>query len=224
MAQILLIARRALEYRALQAERRWTPPCGRPTIDLIQVEGKSFGLGRAGQSAGRPRAGPGRSACADGVRRTPDGRLPNVEAIYPPERLGEMLARADFVAVLVPLTDRTHRLIGEPELRAMSHRLPDQHQPRAGRRPAGARARAGRGLDRRRLARRLRARAARPGQPALDAPERDRDAPLRRRRAGAGRRLGGRDRGQPAPLVRGRPLRNQINRADVVTTFEPPSH
>src|SRR5262247_3337097 len=111
MAQILLIARRALEYRALQAERRWVPHGGWPTSGLIHPEGKTLGLVGLGKSAlalaRRARAFGMRVV---GVRRTPTARLPNVETIYPPERLGEMLARADFVAVLVPLTDQTHRL------------------------------------------------------------------------------------------------------------------
>ena len=120
MAQILLIARRALEYRALQAERRWVPHGGQPTADLIQVEGKTLGLVGLGKSAlATARRARAFGMRVIGVRRTPGGRLPNVAAIYPPERLGEMLAGADFVAVLVPLTDHTHRLIGESELRAM---------------------------------------------------------------------------------------------------------
>jgi phosphoglycerate dehydrogenase-like enzyme len=53
------------------------------------------------------------------TRRDTAARAPGVAAILSPERLPELLGQADFVVLTVPLTDATHRLIGEPELRAM---------------------------------------------------------------------------------------------------------
>ncbi|HXH83452.1 MAG TPA: NAD(P)-dependent oxidoreductase, partial [Candidatus Tectomicrobia bacterium] len=47
----------------------------------------------------------------------PDGALP--EAWFPPERLRDVLARADVVVLCAPLTDGTRRMIGGDELTAM---------------------------------------------------------------------------------------------------------
>ena len=47
----------------------------------------------------------------------PEGQI--LDRIYPPERLGDMLAECDFVVISLPLTPETERLIGEGELRAM---------------------------------------------------------------------------------------------------------
>jgi phosphoglycerate dehydrogenase-like enzyme len=44
---------------------------------------------------------------------------PDVEQLYSPEQLQELLGRCDYVVLAVPLTPRTERMIGEPELRAM---------------------------------------------------------------------------------------------------------
>jgi phosphoglycerate dehydrogenase-like enzyme len=50
---------------------------------------------------------------------TGDPEAQVLDRIYPPERLGEMLAECDFVVISLPLTPETKRLIGEEELRAM---------------------------------------------------------------------------------------------------------
>jgi phosphoglycerate dehydrogenase-like enzyme len=226
MAQILLIARRALEYRALQAERRWAPHGGWPTSGLIQVEGKTLGLVGLGKSAlALARRARAFGMHVIGARRTPGGRLPNVEAIYPSEQLGEMLARADFVAVLVPLTDRTHRLIGEPELRAMK---PSAYLVNVSRGPVlheGALVRAlregwiaGASLDV------FEHEPLDPESPLWTLP----NAIVTPHCGGVGPNLAAESAGEIAANLRrfaaGRAPRNQINRADVVTTFEPPSH
>jgi D-2-hydroxyacid dehydrogenase (NADP+) len=46
-------------------------------------------------------------------------RLPYVDKVYPPSRLDDLLGRADFVILAVPLTDMTFHLIGEHELSIM---------------------------------------------------------------------------------------------------------
>jgi phosphoglycerate dehydrogenase-like enzyme len=53
-----------------------------------------------------------------GTKRTP-GAVPNVERVYPPEALSEVLAAADVVVVALPLTEKTRGLLGEGEFRAM---------------------------------------------------------------------------------------------------------
>ena len=53
-----------------------------------------------------------------GVKRNPLP-MPEVNQIFGPDRLHEMLSLADFVVILVPATPETYRMIGESELRAM---------------------------------------------------------------------------------------------------------
>lgn len=44
---------------------------------------------------------------------------PDVDQLYPNAELHEMLSKSDYVVLSVPLTQETHHLIGEAELRAM---------------------------------------------------------------------------------------------------------
>ena len=55
------------------------------------------------------------------VRRQPERSQadPNVDAVYSPGRLREMLGRCDFVLVAAPHTPETRGLMGDAELRAM---------------------------------------------------------------------------------------------------------
>jgi phosphoglycerate dehydrogenase-like enzyme len=56
-----------------------------------------------------------------GTRRTvePGVQDPDVDLLYPIERLKDMLRQCDYVVLSVPLTSQTEKLIGEAELRAM---------------------------------------------------------------------------------------------------------
>lgn len=54
-----------------------------------------------------------------GVRRDPQTEMPNIEAMYSPAQLLEVLPQADFVVLTVPLTQETQGMIGERELRVM---------------------------------------------------------------------------------------------------------
>ena len=53
-----------------------------------------------------------------GLRRTPRP-TPNVDEVFPRERLHEMLGQSDFVVVTAPRTPETRGMLGEAELRAM---------------------------------------------------------------------------------------------------------
>lgn len=53
-----------------------------------------------------------------GIRRTPRP-TPNVDEVFPRERLHEMLGQSDFVVVTAPRTPETRGMLGEAEFRAM---------------------------------------------------------------------------------------------------------
>ena len=52
------------------------------------------------------------------TRRTP-GPAPDVDEMFPPDRLHHVLAASDYVAICTPLTDETRDLIGAAEFAAM---------------------------------------------------------------------------------------------------------
>ncbi len=56
-----------------------------------------------------------------GLRRSSSGTSsdPDVDELYPPNRLRDLLGACDYVVLAVPLTPETERLIGEHELLAM---------------------------------------------------------------------------------------------------------
>jgi phosphoglycerate dehydrogenase-like enzyme len=54
-----------------------------------------------------------------GVRRNSERGAAGVEAMVGPDRLLDVLPEADFVVITAPLTEETHGMIGERELRAM---------------------------------------------------------------------------------------------------------
>ncbi len=56
-----------------------------------------------------------------GIRRSgqPELPFPEVDRVYPPGQLPEVLAESDFVVLALPLTKETRCLIGEKELRGM---------------------------------------------------------------------------------------------------------
>jgi phosphoglycerate dehydrogenase-like enzyme len=119
MAQILVFSRRVLELHTLQRERRWSEHGG-PAEQAGDLRGKTLGvvgLGAVGRAIAR-RARPFGMRVV-GTRRDAGRRPPNVARVYPPERLRDVLAEADYLALTVPLTAETDGLIGEAELRAM---------------------------------------------------------------------------------------------------------
>lgn len=226
LSQILLIGRRAFEYRTLQAQRRWARASGWPTSELIQIHGKTLGLiglGYAGLAIAQ-RAKPFGMRVV-GVKRTMVDRLDHVDVIYPSHRLREMLAQADFVAITAPLTDQTYHLIGAAELRAMK---PTAYLINNSRGPI---------IDEGALIHALR--EGRLAGAALDVFEHeplDPTSPLWEMPnvivtphcGGVGPNLA-EDSAQEIVdnlrrFIDGQPLLYRLNRADIVTTFDPPSH
>lgn len=110
---MMMLGRDAPRWLRNQAERRWErwihPELNGLTCGII-------GLGHSGQDlALKLKAFHMRVV---GIRRTPQP-TPNVDEVFPRERLHELLAQSDFVVVTAPLTPDTEGMLGEPELRLM---------------------------------------------------------------------------------------------------------
>jgi phosphoglycerate dehydrogenase-like enzyme len=102
----------------------WPDSAGREQLHGRELDGAALGVIGLG-SIGRHIARLGR---AFGMRIVATRRSasagtsdPDVDMIVPPDRLGDLLAAADFVVVSVPATEQTRHLIGANELREMRH-------------------------------------------------------------------------------------------------------
>jgi D-2-hydroxyacid dehydrogenase (NADP+) len=111
MALILALARRLPEARDNQTRRHWRGMARSLEGREDEVAGKTLlivGLGRIGQRLARlARAFELRVL---GIRRHPGGGE-GADLVYGPDRLGELLAAADFVALTCPLTPDTRGMI-----------------------------------------------------------------------------------------------------------------
>ena len=97
-----------------QARREWTRYANG------QLTGKTVGIVGPGSIGGSVAK---RAAAFDmrvlAARRTyvPGQAVPNVDEVFPSDRLNEMLGRCDYVVVAVSLTDETHGMIGKAQIR-----------------------------------------------------------------------------------------------------------
>lgn len=116
-ALLLATARRIPEGYRLVKEGRWAG--WEPTQLLgMEVYGKTLGiigLGRIGRAVARRASGFNMSVIY-WSRRAPDHSVPDSWQQLP---FDEVLARADFLSIHVPLTPQTRHLIGKEELRRM---------------------------------------------------------------------------------------------------------
>ncbi|MBM4406176.1 MAG: D-2-hydroxyacid dehydrogenase [Chloroflexi bacterium] len=102
-------------YILNQPKMQWTRL---PTDTLAGKTVGIVGLGRIGGFVARFSKAFSMRVLAS--RRTMGGAPePDVDALYPPNRLLEMLPQCDFIVVATALTPETRNLIGERELRAM---------------------------------------------------------------------------------------------------------
>jgi glyoxylate/hydroxypyruvate/2-ketogluconate reductase len=116
---ILASARRVVELADWVKAGEWTASIG-PALYGVDVQGKTLGivgLGRIGGAVAR------RAALGFNMKVLYTNRSANAEAEqrYGARRveLDELLARADFVCLQVPLTPQTRHMIGANELRKM---------------------------------------------------------------------------------------------------------
>jgi phosphoglycerate dehydrogenase-like enzyme len=113
MMLMLMLNRDALRWVRAQDAQRWEHVYHG---ELTGLTCAIIGLGHSGQDLARKAKAFHMKVI--GMRRS-DQPAPNVDAIYPRERLHEFLGQADFVVVTAPLTPETRGLLGEAEFRAM---------------------------------------------------------------------------------------------------------
>lgn len=109
----LWVTQRMEAFREAQRQRVWR------ALDPAPLHGRTLaivGLGEIGKTIAR--AGRALGMRVIGVSRR-GGKVRGVAAVYRPSAIARALGRADFVAVVLPLTEETRGLIGEAELRAM---------------------------------------------------------------------------------------------------------
>lgn len=99
-----------------QAKRSW-PELPRPGIELCGRTLIVVGLGAIGREIARLAQGFGMRVVA--VRRNSSRDVPGVDAVQPPERLAELAAGADDMAVTLPLTESTRGMVDADTLAAL---------------------------------------------------------------------------------------------------------
>jgi D-2-hydroxyacid dehydrogenase (NADP+) len=111
---ILMLARHSYDYFKQQQQSRWIRLS--PTILHSKTLG-IIGLGNIGKAVARLAKAFGMKVIA--TKAHPDGHYTNVDLVLGADKLGQLLGESDFVVVLVPITERSRNLIGEPEIQMM---------------------------------------------------------------------------------------------------------
>ncbi|MEX2120525.1 MAG: D-2-hydroxyacid dehydrogenase [Pirellulales bacterium] len=135
MGYVICFARNFHHYIRNQLQGRWAPVGGeaarstftagpgtvsdmdRAHLHLADLTMGVVGLGHIGSEIARRASAFGmRVVAVDPVRTAAPER---VAALWPAERLGELLAESDFVAIAAPHTPATEKLFRRPQLRQM---------------------------------------------------------------------------------------------------------
>ncbi|MEF8820515.1 MAG: D-2-hydroxyacid dehydrogenase [Haloferacaceae archaeon] len=116
LGTMLMLARRLHVYRSNQARREWDRPDWDEPFTLGGESCCVVGLGTLGRGIAVRADAVGMDV--SGVKRTPT-QVDGVDLVYPSTELDEAVADARFVALAVPLTDRTEGLVGADELAQM---------------------------------------------------------------------------------------------------------
>jgi phosphoglycerate dehydrogenase-like enzyme len=106
-------------HRAIcaQTRREWHRETKQSLFELTGKTMVLVGVGAIGERTAEIAVALGMRVL--GVRRDARLEIPNIEAMYSPAQLLDILPQADFVVLTVPLTQETRGMIGERELRAM---------------------------------------------------------------------------------------------------------
>ena len=116
ISRMLMFAKQSPLLFRLQQERKW----GRVRGAVLRSKTVGIvGLGHIGREAARLSKAFGMKVLATRRSAKRAGRGRYVDIIFPPSQLKQLLAESDFVALSVPLTRETNKLIGKEELRAM---------------------------------------------------------------------------------------------------------
>jgi phosphoglycerate dehydrogenase-like enzyme len=121
-ASMLMFARHFPEMVQLQQQHNWAYGRRWNALRGTELYGKTLGVIGLG-GIGRRIAQLGRAFGMRvlGLRRSANGETgdPDVDELYPPHRLRDLLGASDYIVLAVPLTPETERMIGEHELLAM---------------------------------------------------------------------------------------------------------
>ena len=118
MAFVLAFARGLDRYIPQQTRREWKKPAeDHGVVHLPDATLLIVGLGGIGTEAARLASAFGMNVIATDIRRT--SPPPGVAELHPPEGLGELLPRADFVLLTVPHTPATEGFMDRTKFRRM---------------------------------------------------------------------------------------------------------
>ena len=118
MASILFFAKDLRRLVSSQEAGKWEQ------FDVVQIRGHVLGVvgyGEIGRETARLARSLGMKVFAVRRRAGLSASDRDLERVYPPEGLREMLGASDYVVVSTPLTPETRGLIGDGELRAMKN-------------------------------------------------------------------------------------------------------
>ncbi len=111
---LISFSRRFFDLYELQQKREWD----RIKVDYLKNKTLAiFGLGAVGQEVARKASAFNMNII--GIKRNTDVEIPHVNQIYSPEQKEEVLNKADYVVVTLPLTDQTRGYFGQKEFQAM---------------------------------------------------------------------------------------------------------
>ncbi|MFB6168704.1 MAG: D-2-hydroxyacid dehydrogenase [Haloferacaceae archaeon] len=116
LGTMLMLARRLHVYRSNQERGEWARPAWDEPFTLRGESLCVVGLGTLGRGIATRADALGMRV--SGVKRTPTP-VDGVETVHPSSALLEAVSDARFVALAVPLTDRTEGLVGEQALARM---------------------------------------------------------------------------------------------------------
>ena len=114
IAGLLSLARRFPRFAEAQRSRTWLETGAEPPIDLAEQTLVVLGLGGIGSEIAR--LGRALGLHVVGVRRSDPGPEAPIDRFATPDRLGELLPLADWLAIACPLSDETRGLLDREAL------------------------------------------------------------------------------------------------------------